>query len=57
MDKNNQRLIIMHLEEYLKDHPDETWYTLLSYCIGYYNVIDLDILWAVRTLQLEGKIV
>ena len=56
MSKENQDLILMHLEEHLRENPDETWYTLLAYCDGYYGKIDLDIIWAVRCLQLEGKI-
>ena len=56
MSAENRKMILMHLEEFLKEHPNETWYTLLGYCLGYYNYIDLDILWVVQILQYEGKI-
>lgn len=52
----NKELIRMHLEEMIRDYPDQTWYSLLGYCIGYYEKIDMDILWVVRCLQAEGKI-
>ena len=56
MSKTNQDLIYMHLDEFIREHPDQTWCTLLGYCLGYYNIIDLDILFVVQTLQQEGKI-
>lgn len=60
MSKENQDLIIMHLDKYLRDNCPEgyipEWDEVLAYCLGYYNFIDLDILFAVKRLQLEGRI-
>jgi hypothetical protein len=50
----------MHLDKYLHDSCPEgyipEWDEVLAYCLGYYNFIDLDILFAVKRLQLEGRI-
>lgn len=53
---NNQEIIRMHLEEFIRENPGQSWRTLLAYCIGYYTIIDLDILAVVGELQVEGLI-
>ena len=52
----NRDVIRMHLVEFILDYPNQSWYTLLSYCLGYYEVITEDILWAVHDLQKYGYI-
>lgn len=61
MSKKNQALIRMHLEEYLRETIEREkyvpeWYEVLAFCLGYYNLIDLDILAVVRELHREGLI-
>lgn len=60
MSKENQDMIIMHLEHHIQETCPEgykpAWDELLAYCLGYYNYIDLDILFAVKRLQMEGKV-
>ena len=47
----NKDLILMHLEEFVREFPDQTWASVLAYCTGYYEKIDMDIIEAVRELQ------
>ena len=56
MTPTNKDLIRMHLEEFIKEYPGQSWGSLLAYCIGYYKTIDYDILFVVRDLHKEGKI-
>lgn len=53
---SNKDLIRMHLVDFLWENPGQSWDSLLAYCIGYYTIIDLDILAVVRDLQNEGRI-
>lgn len=52
----NRDIIRMHLEDIIDTYPNQTWYSLMGYCIGYYDKIDMDIIWVIHCLQLEGKI-
>lgn len=52
----NIDLIEMHLEEFIKEHPDQTWYTITGYIIGYYGEINLDHVQAVYNLWRVGKL-
>ena len=52
----NRDIIRMHLEEFMREYPDQTIFTLLGYCVGYYGSVDMDILFVVDTLHKEGKI-
>ena len=52
----NKDLIRMHLEQFIIEFPDQSWDSLLAYCIGYYGTIDMDILEVVTRLQAERKI-
>lgn len=50
----NKDLIRMHLEEFVRKFPDQSWASLLAYCVGYYGNIDTDIIWVVWEMQQEG---
>jgi hypothetical protein len=52
----NRDLIKMHLEQLIRDFPGQSWDTILGYCVGYYDKIDMEIILVVRELQREGKI-
>lgn len=53
----NKDVIRMHLEEFVRKFPDQTWASLMAYCIGYYEKkIDMDILEVVWEMQMEGKV-
>ena len=52
----NKDIIRMHLDSFIHDYPDQTWASLLGYCLGYYGNIDMDMLSVVLELQLEGKV-
>ena len=52
----NRDLIRMHLEEFIRENPVQTWATLLGYCIGYYGAIDMDHIMVVNALQREGRV-
>lgn len=53
---DNKEIIRMHLEHFIQREKDQSWYSLLGYCIGYYGTIDMDILSVVHDLQWDGKI-
>ena len=52
----NREIVKIHLYEFIREYGDNTWYGVLSYCSGYYDKIDMDIIMAVRELQVEGVI-
>ena len=52
----NRDVIRMHLEIFVQNHPDQSWATLMAYCTGYYEKIDLDIISVIWDMQTEGLI-
>ena len=48
---SNIDLIEMHLEEFAREHPGQSWYTIMGYVIGYYGEINLDHVQVVYNLQ------
>lgn len=52
----NQDLIRMHLDEFIRNFPDQSWGSLLAYSLGYYGKIDMDIIWVVWEMHQEGKV-
>ena len=53
----NKDLIRMHLDQFVQENPGQTWNSLMTYCIGYYEEITLDIVQVIRDMEREGKLI
>ena len=52
----NREIVKIHLYEFIREYGETTWFGCLSFCAGYYDKIDTDIIMAVKELQDEGVI-
>lgn len=57
---SNAELIEMHLYHFLLETEqlgNATWFTVLGYCLGYYETITMDHLVAIRELERTGALI
>lgn len=53
---SNIEIIEMHLEEFARQYPGQTWSSLMAYVIGYYGAATLDHILAIQSLERRGII-
>lgn len=52
----NIKTIEMHLEEFAREYPGQTWFSIMGYVIGYYGIVTLDHIMAIQSLEQRGLI-
>lgn len=53
---SNTEIIEMHLEEFARQYPGQTWASMMGFVIGYYDKVNMDHIVAIQSLQQRGII-